>query len=90
MMQFKETNEIIRQYQKIDSQPFKTGFNMIIVHGPSTADTKYEWICILLEWTNSTRRDLITRNLWSKPEITTNHELNTMPIHDKQWGTDLN
>jgi hypothetical protein len=27
----KITNHIIRQYQKIDSQPFNTGFNMIIV-----------------------------------------------------------
>jgi hypothetical protein len=30
----KITNHIIRQYQKIDSQPFNTGFNMIIVQGP--------------------------------------------------------
>jgi hypothetical protein len=30
----KITNHIIRQYQKIDSQPFSTGFNMIIVEGP--------------------------------------------------------
>jgi hypothetical protein len=63
---------------------------MIIVQGPSTADTKYGWICILLELTNSTRHDLITRNLWPKPEITTNQELNTMPMNEKQWGTDLN
>jgi hypothetical protein len=29
----KITNHIIRQYQKIDSPPFNTGFNMIIVRG---------------------------------------------------------
>jgi hypothetical protein len=34
--------------------------------------------------------DLITLNLWPKPEITTNQELNTMPMHNKQWGTDIN
>jgi hypothetical protein len=86
----KITNHIIRKYQKIDSPPFNTGFNMIIVWGPSTADTKYGWLCILLDWTNRKRHDLITRNLWPKPEITTNQELNTMPMHDNQWGTDLN
>jgi hypothetical protein len=86
----KITYHIIRQYQKIDSPLFNTGFNMIIVWRPSTADIKYGWLCILLEWTNSTHNDLITRNLWPKPEITTNQELNTMPLHDKQWGTDLN
>jgi hypothetical protein len=63
---------------------------MIIVQVPSTTDTKYGWLCILLEWTNSTRHDLITRNLWPKPEITTNQELNTMPMHDNQWGADVN
>jgi hypothetical protein len=86
----KITNHIIRQYQKIDPPPFNTGFNMIIVRGPSQADTKYGCLCILLKWTNSTRHDIITRNLWPKPDITTNQELNTMPMHDKQWGTDLN
>jgi hypothetical protein len=86
----KITNHIIRQYQKIDSQPFNTGFNVIIVKGPSASDTKYGWLYILLDWTNSTRHDLITRNLWPKPEIVTNQELNTMPMHDKPWGTELN
>jgi hypothetical protein len=62
---------------------------MIVVQGPSTTDTKYGWLCILLEWTNSTHHDLITRNFWPKPEITTNQELNRMPMHDKQWGTDV-
>jgi hypothetical protein len=61
------TNHIIKQYQKIDSPPFNTGFNMIIVQGPSTTDTKYGWLCILLAWTNITHHDLITRNLWPKP-----------------------
>jgi hypothetical protein len=68
----KITNHIIRKYQKIDSPPFNAGFNMIILRGPSSSDTKYGWLCILLEWTNGTRHDLITRNLWPKPEITTN------------------
>jgi hypothetical protein len=68
----KSTNHIIKQYQRIDSPPFNTGFNMIAVQGPSTKDTKYGWICILLEWTNITHHDLITRNLWATPEITTN------------------
>jgi hypothetical protein len=86
----KITNNIIRQYHKIDSQPFNTGFNMIIVQGPSASDTKYGWLCILLDFTNSTRHDLITRNLWPKPEIATNQELNTMPMHDKPWGTEIN
>jgi hypothetical protein len=62
----KITNNIIRQYQKIDSPPLNTGLNMIIVWGPSASDTKYGWLCILLE-TNSTRHDLIIRNLWPKP-----------------------
>jgi hypothetical protein len=70
----KITYHIIGQYQKIDSPPFNTGFNMIIVRGPSASDTKYRWLCILLDWTNSTPHDLITRNLWPKPEITTNQE----------------
>jgi hypothetical protein len=86
----KITNDIIRQYQKIDSQPFNTGFNMIIVQWPSASDTKYGWLCILLEWTNSRRHDLITRNLCPKPEITTNQELDTMPMHEKPWCTELN
>jgi hypothetical protein len=86
----KITNHIIRQYQKIDSQPFNTGLNMIIVQGPSASDTKYGWLCILLDRTNNTRHDLITRNLWPKPEIATNQELNTMPMHDKPWVTELN
>jgi hypothetical protein len=63
----KITNHLIRQYQKIESQPFNTGFNMIIVEGPSASNTKYVWLCILLDWTNSTRNDLITHNLWPKP-----------------------
>jgi hypothetical protein len=86
----KITNHIIRQYQKIDSPPFNTGFNMIIVRGPSTTGTTYGWLCILFEWTSSTRNDLITHNLWPKPEITTNQKVNTMPMHDKRWGTGIN
>jgi hypothetical protein len=68
----KITNHIIKQYQKIDSPPFNTGFNMLVITGPSPTHTKYRWLCVFLEWTNSTCHDLITRNLWPKPEITTN------------------
>jgi hypothetical protein len=68
----KITNHIIRRYQKIDSST-----------GPSTTQTKYGLICVLLKWTNNTRHDLVTRNLWPKPEITTSQEFNTMPMHDK-------
>jgi hypothetical protein len=63
---------------------------MITVQGPSTTYTKYGLLCIILEWTNNTSHDLITRNLWPKPEITTNQERNTMPMHDKKWGADVN
>jgi hypothetical protein len=31
----KITNHVIKQYQKVDSPPFYTGFNMIVVKGPS-------------------------------------------------------
>jgi hypothetical protein len=37
----KITNHIIRQYQKIGSPPFNTGFNMLIVMGPAKTQTKY-------------------------------------------------
>jgi hypothetical protein len=50
--------------------------------------TKYGWLCTLFEWTNSTRHDLITRNIWPKPETSNNQEFNTMPMNEKQWGTD--
>jgi hypothetical protein len=63
---------------------------VIIVKGPSASDTKYGLLYILLDWTNIKRHDLITRNLWPKPEIATNQELNTMPMHGKPWGTELN
>jgi hypothetical protein len=63
---------------------------MLVVTGPAKTKTKYGWICTLFEWTNTTRHDLITRNLWPKPDISTSQELNTMPMHDKQWGTDGN
>jgi hypothetical protein len=86
----KITNHIIRQYQKIESHPFNMGFNMLVVTGPSTTQTKYGWLCVLLEWTNNTHPDLITHNLWPKPETTTSQELNTMHVHDKKWGTDVN
>jgi hypothetical protein len=81
----KITNHIIKQYQKIDSPPIYTGFNMIVVDGPSTNQTQYEWIIKLLTWTTSSRHDLLSRNLWPKPEIKTGQELNTMPMKDNQW-----
>jgi hypothetical protein len=81
----KITNHSIIQYQKIDSPPFNTG-KMLVVTGPAKTQTKYGWLCTLLEWTNTTRHDLITRNLWPKPEITTSQELNTMPMHDNTRG----
>jgi hypothetical protein len=63
---------------------------MLVVTGPSKEQTKYGWLCTLLKWTNITRHNLITRNIWPTPETTTNQDLNTMPMHDKQWGTDSN
>jgi hypothetical protein len=88
MMQSQEANG--RKYHKIDSQPFNTGFNVIIVKGPAASDTKYGWLYILLDWTNNTCHDLITRNIWLKPEIATTQKLNTMPMHNKPWGTGIN
>jgi hypothetical protein len=70
--------------------PFNTGLNMLVLTGPSPTHIKYGWLCVLIEWTNSTRHNLITCNLWPKPEITNHQELNTMPMHDKKWGTDIN
>jgi hypothetical protein len=74
-------NHIICQYQNIVSAPFQIGFNMKIITSPKL-QTKYGWLCTLLEWTNSTRHDLITRNIWPKPETSNNQELNTMPMHE--------
>jgi hypothetical protein len=64
----KITNHIIHQYHKIDSAPFQTGFNMNVVSGPTKVQTKYGWLRTLLKRTNTTRHDLITHNLWPKPE----------------------
>jgi hypothetical protein len=47
--------------------PFQTGFNMQVVTGPTKAQTQYGCLCTLLEWTNITHHNLITRNLWPKP-----------------------
>jgi hypothetical protein len=63
---------------------------MIADDGPSAKQTKYEWIILLLTWTTASRHELLSRNLWPKPEIKTGQELNTMPIHDNQWGTETN
>jgi hypothetical protein len=86
----KITNHVIKKYQKVDSPPFYTGFNMIVVNSPSANQTKYEWILMLLKWTTASRHDLLSGNLWPKPETKTGQELNTMPMHDHQWGTDTN
>jgi hypothetical protein len=63
---------------------------MQVVKGPAKTQTKYGWLCTILECTNITRHNLITRNLWPKPETTNNQELNTIPMHDRQWGTERN
>jgi hypothetical protein len=70
--------------------PIQHGIQHARRNGPSPTHTKYGWLCVLLEWTYSTRHDLITRNIWPKPEITTNQELNTIPMHDKQLVIDVN
>jgi hypothetical protein len=43
------TTHTIRQYHKIDSAPFQTGFNMQVVTVPTKAQIKYGWRCTLLE-----------------------------------------
>jgi hypothetical protein len=63
---------------------------MNLVSGPTKVQTKYGWVCTLLKWTNSTHHDLITRNLWPKPETNNNQELNTMPMHENKWATESN
>jgi hypothetical protein len=63
---------------------------MKIVTGQPKLQTKYRWLCTHLEWTNSTRHDIITQNLWPKSETSNNQELNTMPMHEKQWATESN
>jgi hypothetical protein len=75
-----------------ESRPpsFQMVSNMQVVTGTTKAQTKYGWLCTILEWTNTTRHDLITRNLWPKTERTTSQDLNTMPMHDRQWDTDIN
>jgi hypothetical protein len=75
---------------QIDSAPFQTGFNMKVVSGQTKVQTKYGWLRTLLEWTNSTCHDLITRNLWPKPETNNNQEFNTMPMHENKWATESN
>jgi hypothetical protein len=85
----KITNNIIIQYQNIDSLPFNMGVNMFVVTSPAKTQTQYGWLRALLEWTNTTRHD-VTRILWPKLETTASQELNTMPMQDKQWGTDGN
>jgi hypothetical protein len=56
--------------------PLNTGFNMLVLTGPAKTQTKYGWLCTLLEWTNTTRHIYFTCNLWPKPETTTSQELN--------------
>jgi hypothetical protein len=47
---------------------------MQVVTGPAKAQTKYGWLCTLHKLTNITHHDLITRNLWPKPETTNNQQ----------------
>jgi hypothetical protein len=47
---------------------------MLILTGPAKPQTKYGWLCTLLEWTHTTHHDLITRNIWPKKETTTSQE----------------
>jgi hypothetical protein len=62
---------------------------MQVVTGPPKAQTAYDWLCTLLEWTNITHHDLITRNLWPKPETSNKQELNTMSMHENNWATEI-
>jgi hypothetical protein len=55
-------------------------------NSPSATQTKYEWIIKLLTLTITTRHDLLSRNLWPKPEIKAGQELNTMHMRSNQWG----
>jgi hypothetical protein len=80
------TNHIISQYQKIDSPPFQTGFNIITLAGPKQ-QTKYAWLCTLLEWTSTTRHYLTSCNLWHRTETRNNQERNTIAMHKKQRGS---
>jgi hypothetical protein len=84
----KITTHLICQYHKINSPPFQTGFNIRVLAGPKQK-TKYELICTLFEWTSSTCHDLIASNLWPKPETSNNHEINTMPVHEKPMGGEV-
>jgi hypothetical protein len=61
---------------------------MQVVTGPTKAQTKYGWLCTLLKWTDITRHDLITHNIWPKPETNSNQELNTMPMNEHKWATE--
>jgi hypothetical protein len=40
-------------------------------------------------WTNDTHHDLVSRNLWPRPEVANNHKLNTMPMHQNSLGGGL-
>jgi hypothetical protein len=66
------------------------GFNMQVVSGRKNVQTKYGWLCTLLKCTNITWHDIITRNLWPKPETNNNQELNTMSMHEHKLVTDRN
>jgi hypothetical protein len=35
---------------------------------------------------NTTRHDLISHKLWPRPETRNKQEINTIPMHKKQWG----
>jgi hypothetical protein len=78
-------NHIIKQYQKIDEPAFQTGCNMRILPGPKL-QAKYVWLSTLLVWTNGTHHDLVSRNLWPRPEVVNIQQPKTMPMHENRWG----
>jgi hypothetical protein len=66
------------------------GFNMQVVSGLTKLQTEYGWLCTLIEWTNITHHELISHNLWHKPETNNSQELNTMPMHENKRATESN
>jgi hypothetical protein len=67
----KITNNIIKQYRKIDEPAFQTGLNAKILLGPKN-HKYYRWIIDMIKWTIETRQDLISRNLWPKTDVAEN------------------
>jgi hypothetical protein len=75
---------IIKQYRKIDKPAFQTSLNTRILTG-SMKQTNYTWLTTLIRWTNDTRQDLRSRNLYPKLEVADNHEINTVHMHQNTW-----